>query len=80
MNSPENLEDLNFNKKDSRKGGSMQINDNSGKKIGRLDVSTSKDKVVTVHELRNITTITVRDRNTGKVTTDTLIGESPFGK
>jgi len=35
---------------------------------------------VTVHELRNITTITVRDRNTGTVTTDILIGESPFGK
>jgi hypothetical protein len=58
----------------------MQINDNSGKKIGRLDVSMSKDKTVTVHELRNVTTITVRDRNTGKVTTETLIGESPFGK
>jgi len=55
-------------------------NDNGGKKIGRLDVSISKDKVVTVHEIRHITTITVRDRNTGKVTTDTLIGESPFGK
>jgi len=38
MNSPENLEDLNFDRKDSRKGGSMQINDNSGKKIGRLHV------------------------------------------
>ena len=58
----------------------MDIRDNGGKKIGRLDVSTSKDKIVTVHELRNITTITVRDRYTGKVTTDTLIGESPFGK
>jgi hypothetical protein len=58
----------------------MEINDNRGKKIGRLDVSMSKDKVVTVHELRNITTIMVRDRNTGKVSTETLIGESPFGK
>jgi len=58
----------------------MEISDNRGKKIGRLDVSISKDKVVTVHELRNVTTITVRDRNNGKVTTETLIGESPFGK
>jgi hypothetical protein len=58
----------------------MDINDNRGSKIGRLDVSMSKDKVVTVHEIRTITTITVRDRNTGKVITDTLIGESPFGK
>jgi len=58
----------------------MEIKDNRGKKIGRLDESMSNDKMVTVHELRNITTITVRDRNTGKVTTETLIGESPFGK
>jgi hypothetical protein len=57
----------------------MQINDNSGKKIGRLDVSMSKDLVVAVHELHNITTITTRDRNTGEVTTETLVGESPFG-
>jgi len=61
-------------------GGNMQINDNSGKKIGRLDTSVSRDLVVTVHEIRNITTITARDRNTGKVKTETLIGESPFGK
>ena len=61
-------------------GGNVQINDNSGKKIGRLDTSVSTDQVVTVHEIRNITTITTRDRNTGKVKTETLIGESPFGK
>lgn len=58
----------------------MKVFDNSGRQIGRLDVSMSNNKTVTVHEIRNITTITVRDRNTGKVTTDTLIGESPFGK
>ncbi len=57
----------------------MKIFDNSRKQIGRLDVSMSNDKTVTVHELRNITTITVRDRNTGKVMTETLIGQSPFG-
>ena len=58
----------------------MQINDKSGKKIGRRDTSASRDLVVTVHEIRNITTITTRDRNTGKVKTETLIGESRFGK
>ncbi len=58
----------------------MKTFDNSGKQIGRLDVSMSDDKVVTVHELRNITTITVRDRSTGQVKTETLLGESPFGK
>jgi hypothetical protein len=57
----------------------MKTFDNGGKQIGRLDVSMSGDKVVTVHELRNITTITVRDRSTGKVTTEALIGQSPFG-
>jgi hypothetical protein len=62
----------------------MQINNNRGEKIGRLDVSFSKDSTVTVHELNhelnNVTTITARDRTTGTVTTETLIGESPFGK
>lgn len=58
----------------------MKIIDNSGKQIGRLDVSMSNDKTVTVHKIRNITTITVRDRKTGTVTSETLIGESPFGK
>jgi hypothetical protein len=71
--------DVNFNGNDSRQRGSMQINDNSGTKIGRLDISMSKDLVVTVHEIRNITTITTRDRNTGKVNTEILVGESPFG-
>jgi len=57
----------------------MKTFDNGGKQIGRIDQSFSKDKSVTVHEIRRITTITVRDRNTGKVTTETLIGQSPFG-
>jgi hypothetical protein len=61
-------------------GENMQINDNSGKKIGRIDTSVSKDRVVTVHETRNVTIITTRDRNTGKVKSETLIGESPFGR
>ena len=61
-------------------GGNMQINDNRGKKIGRIDTSVSRDRIVTVHEIRNITTITTRDRNTGKVKSEILIGESPFGK
>lgn len=58
----------------------MQTNDNNGNKIGRLDTSVSRDRVVTVHEIRNITTISTRDRNTGKVKTEILIGESPFGR
>ena len=57
----------------------MKTFDNGGKQVGRIDQSFSKDKSLTVHEIRNITTITVRDRSTGKVTTETLIGQSPFG-
>ena len=52
----------------------------SREKIGRLDISFSKDTVVSVHELNDVTTIVTRDRNTGRVTTNTLIGESPLGK
>lgn len=58
----------------------MQINNNRGEKIGRLDISFSKDTVVSVHELNDVTTIVTRDRNTGKVSTEILIGESPFGR
>jgi len=57
----------------------MKIIDNGGKQIGRIDQSFSKDKSVTVHEHRNVTTVTVRDRNTGKVSSETFIGQSPFG-
>jgi hypothetical protein len=30
--------------------------------------------------LNDVTTVTVRDRNTGKVTSETFFGDSPFGK
>jgi len=58
----------------------MDYIDNSGKKIGSLTSSVSNDEVVTINRLRDVTTITVRDRNTGKVRTETFIGDSPFGK
>jgi hypothetical protein len=44
----------------------MKTFDNGGKQIGRIDQSFSKDKSVTVHEIRNITTITVRDPAPGR--------------
>jgi DNA invertase Pin-like site-specific DNA recombinase len=61
-------------------GEKMDYIDNSGKKIGSLTSSVSNDEVVTINRLRDVTTITVRDRNTGKVRTETFIGDSPFGK
>jgi hypothetical protein len=30
--------------------------------------------------LNDVTTFTTRDRNTGKVTTETFVGDSPYGK
>jgi hypothetical protein len=58
----------------------MDYLDNKGEKIGSLTVSVSNDKTIVINRIRDITTITIRDRNTGKVTTDNFLGDSPFGK
>ena len=59
----------------------MLINkDNSGKTIGWRETYFGSNETVNLSVVRNITTISTRDRNTGKVKTETLIGESPFGK
>jgi hypothetical protein len=58
----------------------MDYIDNSGKKIGSLTQSISKDKVVTINRLNEVTTVNVRDRNTGEVTSEIFFGDSPFGK
>jgi hypothetical protein len=58
----------------------MDYVDNNGEKIGSLTVSISADKMITINRVRNITTVTVRDRNTGQVSTETFFGDSPFGK
>jgi hypothetical protein len=53
---------------------------NKGEKIGSLNTAVSNDKSVTINRLNDVTTVTVRDRNTGEVSTETFIGDSPFGK
>jgi hypothetical protein len=53
---------------------------NKGDKIGSLDTAISNDNVVTINRLNDVTTVTVRDRDTGKVTSETFFGDSPFGK
>jgi hypothetical protein len=58
----------------------MDYIDNKGQKIGSLTVSISADKMITINRVRNITTVTVRDRKTGQVSTETFFGDSPFGK
>ena len=48
--------------------------DNGGKTIGWRETYHSKDESVDVSVQRNVSTITTRDRNTGKVETKTLVG------
>ena len=58
----------------------MDYTNNKGEKIGSLTTAISNDKTVTINRLNDVTTFTVRDRNTGKVTSETFFGDSPFGK
>ena len=58
----------------------MDYIDNQGETIGSLTVSISNDKSVVINRIRNVTTVSVRDRNSGKVTTETFFGDSPFDK
>jgi hypothetical protein len=46
----------------------MAYMNNKGDKIGSLDTAISNDNVVTIIRLNDVTTVTLRDRNTGKVT------------
>ena len=48
--------------------------DNGGKPIGCGETYFSKDESVDVSVHRNVSTITTRDRNTGKVDSKTFIG------
>jgi hypothetical protein len=48
--------------------------DSHGKTIGWRETYFSKDESVDVSVHRNVSTITTRDRNTGKVETKTLVG------
>ena len=49
--------------------------DNGGKTIGWRETYQSKDESVDVPVHRNVTTVTTRDRNTGKVETKTFVGK-----
>ena len=51
---------------------------NSGKTIGWRETYQSKDESVDVSVHRNVSTITTRDRNTGKVDSKTFIGRAPL--
>jgi hypothetical protein len=44
----------------------MDYINNNGEKIGSLDTAVSNDKNVTINRLNDVTTVTVRDRNTAR--------------
>jgi hypothetical protein len=58
----------------------MDYINNKGEKIGSLTVAISNDNNVTINRLNDVTIVTTRDRNTGKVTTETFVGDSPYCK
>ena len=52
--------------------------DNQGRLIGWRETYQSKDESVDVSVHRNVSTITTRDRSTGKVETKTFVGRTPL--
>jgi len=58
----------------------MDYRNNKGENIGSLTVAISGERTVTINQLNDVTTVTVRERNTGRVSSETFFGDSPFGK
>jgi hypothetical protein len=58
----------------------MDYINNQGEKIGSLTVAIGKDQTVTINRLNDVTTVTTQDRTTGKFSSETFFGDSPFGK
>jgi hypothetical protein len=58
----------------------MDIINNHGEKIGSLTHAVSSDTSITINRIHDVTIVSTRDRNRGTVTTETFIGDSPYGK
>ena len=57
----------------------MIINrDNSGAPTGFLETLISNERVITVNQIRNATTVTTRDRTSGEVKAETFYGTLPL--
>ncbi|MDP9161562.1 MAG: hypothetical protein M3O09_15190 [Acidobacteriota bacterium] len=52
--------------------------DNQGRIIGWRETYHSKDESVDVSVYRNVSTVTTRDKTTGKVGTKTVFGKTSF--
>jgi hypothetical protein len=58
----------------------MDYINNKGENIGSLTTAVSNDKSITINRIHDVTIVSTRDRITGKVTTETFFGDSPYGK
>ena len=64
----------------NRRNEKMDYINNKGEKIGSLTNAVSNDRSITINRVHDVTIVSTRDRNTGEVTTETFIGDSPYGK
>lgn len=69
-----------FSRHISHRRESMDYINNKGENIGSLTYSVSNDTSITINRIHDVTIVSTRDRITGKVTTETFIGDSPYGK
>ena len=51
---------------------------NDGKPIGFVETLISNERVVTVNQAGNVTTVTTRDRASGQTKTETFFGSLPL--
>jgi hypothetical protein len=58
----------------------MDYINNKGENIGSLTYSVSNDTSITINRIHDVTVVSTRDRITGKITTETFFGDSPYGK
>ena len=58
----------------------MDFINNKEDKIGSLTTAVSNDKSITINQTNDVTIVSTRDRNRGRVTTEAVFGDSPFGK
>ncbi len=52
--------------------------DNNGKPIGFIETLFAADRVITVNQGRQVTTVTTRDRSNGRIETQTFYGTLPL--
>jgi len=52
--------------------------DYNGKPIGFIETLVSNERVVTINQTPQVTTVTTRDRANGQVKTETFFGTLPF--